>query len=77
MPKSATKKEADAIIGNIGSNVKTVVQGNKLTIEIDLSKKLGLSSSGKSNNIASSKGNHEIDGTDGIKLGVNCYKPVK
>lgn len=53
-------------------NVKTIVKGNKLVIEIDISKEFGLSASGKTISIASTKGNKDVH--DGIILGLNVYK---
>lgn len=57
-------------------NVQMKIEGNKLIIEVDLSKEHGISASGKSMSIASSKGNKDI-GKDNIKIGLNIYKPVK
>lgn len=57
-------------------NVKMAVKGNKLVIEVDLSQEHGISSSGKSMSIASTKGNKDI-GVDNIKIGLNVYKPVR
>lgn len=56
-------------------NVTTKVTGNKLVIEVDLSKSFGPSASGKSITVASSKGNQKVEGTDVI-LGLNVYKKV-
>lgn len=53
-------------------NVKTTIKGNKLVIEVDLSKTQGLSASGKTIIIGSSKGNKEV--TDGVIMGLNVYK---
>lgn len=58
-------------------NVKLSVSNNKLTIEIDLSQDFGLSGSGKSTVIASSEGNQPVPDADGIKIGLNVYKPNK
>lgn len=58
-------------------NVKMSVDGNKLTIEVDLSQTYGLSSSGKSIVIASTEGNKAVLGTEDIKIGLNVYKPNK
>ena len=58
-------------------NIKMELKGNKLVIEIDLSKEFGLSSTGKSKTVASTKGNVAIPGHEDIKIGINCYKPVK
>ncbi len=54
-------------------NVKWEVKDNKLIIEIDLTKEFGLSKSGKTITIASTRGNHEIEGTDAV-IGLNVYK---
>lgn len=56
-------------------NVKQTIKGNKLILEIDLSETHGASSSGKSITVASTKGNKDV-GKDGIKFGLNVYKPV-
>ena len=56
------------------TNIKTEVKGNTLTITIDLSKRNGLSSSGKSEIVATTSGNVSIGD---VKLGLNCYIPVK
>jgi hypothetical protein len=55
-------------------NVKFTVNGDKLLIEVDLSKQYGPSSSGKSIVIASTEGNQPV-GKDDIKIGLNVYKP--
>lgn len=57
------------------SNVDLKVTGKKLTITIDLAAKGVTSASGKSTVIASTRGNITVPGADGVKLGVNCYKP--
>lgn len=57
-------------------NVKMSIKGNKLFIEVDLTQDNGISSSGKSISIASTKGNKDV-GKDNIKIGLNVYKPVK
>lgn len=48
------------------------VNGNELTIKIDLSKRNGLSSSKKSVIIASTGGNVKIGDTD-LMIGINAY----
>lgn len=57
-------------------NVKMTKTGNKLTIEVDLSKKGTPSSTGKSLVIATTKGNQKIDGTEDIHIGLNIYKKL-
>ena len=54
-------------------NVKWEVNDNKLIIEIDLTKEFGLSKSGKTLTIASTRGNQKIEGTDAV-IGLNVYK---
>ena len=60
----------------VGKNVKVAIDGDILTITIDLSEKFGLSGSGKSSIIATTSGNKGI-GKGNVKLGLNCYTPVK
>lgn len=56
-------------------NVSMTVQGNILTITVDLTKEFGKSGSGKSIIIASTEGNAALDGEhDKIKVGLNVYK---
>ena len=54
-------------------NIDMHVDGNTLTLKIDLSKRLGHSSSGKNVIIATTGGNKGVPGHDGIKVGVNIY----
>lgn len=55
-------------------NVEMKVKGNKLTIEVDLSKDFGPSGSGKTTVVATTQGNQEISGKVGFKIGLNIYK---
>ena len=57
----------------MGNNVNMKVQGSKLVIEVDLTKKLGLSKSLKNTIIASTGGNIEVPGKPDIKIGMNVY----
>ena len=54
-------------------NIDSKVNGDILTLTIDLSKEFGRSKSGKTVIIASTQGNKKIEGTDAV-IGVNCYK---
>jgi hypothetical protein len=54
-------------------NVEWEINGDKLIIEIDLTKEFGLSKSGKTITIASTRGNQKIEGTDAV-IGLNIYK---
>jgi hypothetical protein len=49
------------------------VDGDKLIIEVDLTKEFGPSKSGKTITIASTRGNQKIEGTNAI-IGLNVYK---
>jgi hypothetical protein len=53
-------------------NIDLKVNGNELTVKIDLSKTFGRSKSGKTIIVASTEGNKTVK--DNIKLGINCYK---
>ncbi len=55
-------------------NVEMSVDGNILTIKVDLTKDFGPSSSGKTIIIASSEGNQSVPGKEAIKIGLNVYK---
>jgi hypothetical protein len=57
-------------------NVQMKVEGDKLTITVDLSKEFGPSASGKTIIVASTEGNQTIDGykTESHKIGLNIYR---
>jgi hypothetical protein len=55
-------------------NVEMTVQGNILTIEVDLSKEYGPSSSGKTIIIASTEGNVSAPDRAEVKVGLNVYR---
>ena len=54
-------------------NVRMVVEGNVLTITVDLSKEFGPSSSGKTIIIASTEGNVSVPDRE-EKVGLNVYR---
>lgn len=54
-------------------NMEMTIEGDTLTIKVDLSQDLGLSKSQKSRKIASSGGNQKIPGSDAI-IGLNVYR---
>ncbi len=54
-------------------NVEMKVEGNILTLKIDLSKEFGPSASGKTTIIASTEGNISVPDRD-EKVGLNVYK---
>ena len=55
-------------------NVEMTVDGNILTIKVDLTKDFGPSSSGKTIIIASTEGNVSIPEHEEKKVGLNVYK---
>ena len=56
------------------TNAQLAVQGDILTITVDLSQTHGISKSGKSTIIATSGGNKPVPGFD-AKIGLNIYQP--
>lgn len=58
-------------------NILLSKDGDILTIKIDISKRNGKSSSGKSISVATTCGNVAVPGAEHIKLGLNCYTPIK
>ena len=54
-------------------NIEMNVNGDVLTIKVDLSKTFGKSSSGKSTIIASTEGNISVPGREEVKIGLNVY----
>jgi hypothetical protein len=54
-------------------NIDANVNGNTLILKIDLTKRHGLSKSGKTTIVASSQGNQPVDGHPDIKFGLNVY----
>ena len=59
----------------VSQNVTFRVQGTKLVIEVDLSRELGQSASGKSIIIATTAGNVSVPGREEVKVGLNVYRP--
>ncbi len=55
-------------------NIEMKLEGNILTMKVDLTKEFGPSSSGKTIIIASSEGNVAVDGREEVKVGLNVYK---
>lgn len=56
-------------------NVEIKIEGDVLTIKVDLTKRYGRSASGKTVIIASSVGNVPIDDSD-MRMGLNIYVPA-
>ena len=55
-------------------NCEMKLEGNILTIKVDISKEYGVSSSKKSIIIASTEGNVAIPENEDIKIGLNVYR---
>ena len=55
-------------------NCEMELNGNILTITVDISKEFGVSSSGKSIIIDSTEGNVSIPEKEDIKIGLNVYR---
>ena len=55
-------------------NVEMTVEGNTLTIKVDLTQDFGPSSSGKTVIIATTAGNVSIPGDEDKKVGLNVYR---
>ncbi len=55
-------------------NVEMTVEGNILTIKVDLNQDFGPSSSGKTIIIASTEGNVSVPDNEEKKIGLNVYK---
>ncbi len=55
-------------------NVDMKLDGNILTIKVDITKEFGPSTSGKTIIIASTEGNKSVPGREGVKIGLNVYK---
>jgi hypothetical protein len=55
-------------------NVEMSIEGNILTLKLDLSKEFGPSASGKTIIIASTAGNVVIPGHEETKVGLNIYR---
>jgi len=55
-------------------NVEMTLEGDTLTIKVDLSKEFGPSSSGKTIIIASTEGNKSVPENEDIKIGLNIYR---
>lgn len=55
-------------------NVKMVVEGNTLKIEVNLAESQGPSASGKTDIIATTSGNVAVPGREEVQIGLNIYK---
>lgn len=55
-------------------NCEMKLEGDILTITVDLSRELGKSSSGKSVIIGTTSGNVSVPGREDVKVGLNVYR---
>ena len=55
-------------------NVEMTIEGDILTLKVDLTKEFGPSSSGKTIIIASTEGNVSVPDDEEKKIGLNVYK---
>ncbi len=55
-------------------NVEMKLEGDILTIKVDVTKEFGPSSSGKTIIIASTEGNISVPEKDDVKIGLNVYR---
>lgn len=86
MAKQAQSTAANPILDSLipaadrryaGDNVCMGQRGSLLVVVIDTAQNFGASASGKTQIVASTRGNAEIHTPHGtIKLGVNCYKTL-
>lgn len=57
------------------NNIDAEIVGDKLVMTVDLTQELGLSSSGKTTLVASSRGNKIVEfNGENIYVGINLYK---
>ena len=70
MPRS--KPEPVISTRHIGDNVTATIEGDILTLEVDLSEEGSPSASGKSVVLGSTRGNVTLD--NGVTLGLNVYR---
>jgi len=55
-------------------NIDMTIDGDTLIIKVDLSKEICASASGKTIRVASTRGNIDVPGRDGMKIGLNVFK---
>lgn len=58
-------------------NVTLSREGDKLKIEIDLTKDFGPSASGKTTLVASTRGSRPVPGTSDLFIGINCFRKTR
>jgi hypothetical protein len=63
--------------GDEMENIEMKVEGTKLILVVDLNKEIGPSSSGRNTLIASTEGNANVPGVEGVMVGLYVYKAKK
>jgi len=58
-------------------NVEVSIEGDTLTIKIDLKHRAGFTAAGKSERVATTSGNIPLPGRPEFIFSVNCFKPLK
>lgn len=61
-------------MATLGTNIEAEVKGDKLVLTIDVAAEHGRSASGKSTIVATTRGNVQVPGVDGLVLGLNAYR---
>ncbi len=74
-PQKAGPPKTPRVAPQKMKNIDLKVQGDQLTIDIDLSKEFGPSKSGKTIIVASTEGNKTVPGRN-EKIGLNVYKEM-
>ena len=67
---------AETEMMKIGDNVVSTLEGDKLTVEVDMSKDLGLSKTGRTRLVATTRGSVKLADT-GASIGLNIYRALR
>ena len=73
---AAAKPAGTQDLGDLGKNLQATIEGDELVIRINLTERLGESSTGKSITVATTSGNQKVEGTD-VVIGINAYVKKK
>ncbi len=73
--KKAVARAVKAVSQEVGDGVRITVEGNKVTVELDLLNDFGPSGSGKSRIIASTHGFTHVE--DGVSLNLNLVRSIR
>lgn len=61
-------------MATLGTNIEAEVKAGKLVLTIDVAAEHGRSASGKSTIVATTRGNVQVPGANGLVLGLNAYR---